>query len=96
MIVVLFLLLLCASFIYSVCACSRELGERHASCNVVLSMLLQLRLLRLLRVLVRTVAAAAAAADVCCHGFFEVGLPEAVNNHYETIGQPVEWSPLDL
>ena len=65
-IVVLFLILVCASFVYSVCACSRtygassrELGERHASCDVLLSLLLQLRLMR---VLLRTAADAAAAA----------------------------------
>ena len=68
----LLLLLLFAgveTFVYFVCACSRtygassrELGERHASCDVLLSMLLQLRLLR---VLLRTAAAAAAAAAAC-------------------------------
>ena len=70
------------------CACSRtygassrEPGERHASCDMLLSLLLQLRLLRLLRVLLRT--AAAAATVVCCHGFLKVGLPEAANDHYE-------------
>ena len=63
---------------------SRELGERHASCDILLSLLLQLRLVRLPRVLARTAAAAAAAgAAVCCHGFLKVGLPEAANNHYE-------------
>ena len=76
--VVLLLLLLCASvetFVYSVCACSRtygassrELGERHASCDTLLSLLLQLRLLRLLRVLIRT---ATAVAPVCCRRFFK-------------------------
>ena len=77
------LLLLCASigtFVYSVCACSRtygassrELGERHALCDVLLSLLLlQLRLLRLLRALLRTAAAAGAGAGaVCCHGFLK-------------------------
>ena len=73
------------------CACSRtygassrEPGERHASCDMLLSLLLQLRLLRLLRVLLRTAAAAAAAtAAVCCHGFLKVGRPGAGNNHYE-------------
>ena len=78
-IVVLLLLLLCVSietFVYSVCACSRiygsflsELGERHASCDILLSLLLQLGLLR---VLVRTATAAAAA--VCCHGFLKVAV----------------------
>ena len=91
----LLLVLLCASietFVYSVCASSRtygsssrELGERHVSCDILLSLLVQLRLLRLLRVLLRTAAAAtaAAAAAACCHGFLKVGLPEAANNHYE-------------
>ena len=83
------MLLLCASvetFVYSVCACSRtlgassrELGERHALCDIPLSLLRQLRLLR---VFLRTAAAAAAAA-VCCHRFVNVGLPEAAKNHYE-------------
>ena len=79
------------TFVCSVCTCSRthgassrELVERHASCDVPLSLLLQLRLLRLLRVLLRTAAAAAAAtAAVCCHGFLKVGRPGAGNNHYE-------------
>ena len=40
-------LLLCASFVYSSCsrtygASSRELGERHASCDILLCLLLQL------------------------------------------------------
>ena len=43
-------------------ASSRELGERHASYDVPLPLLLQLRLLWLLRVLLGTAAAAAAAA----------------------------------
>ena len=69
-IVVLFLLLLCAcSRTYG--ASSREKGERHTSCDIPRSLLVQLRLLRMLRVLLRTaaaaaaVAAAAAAAAVC-------------------------------
>ena len=51
------------------CACSRtqgaslcKLGERHASCDIHLSLLLQLRLLRVLRVLLRAAAVPAAAA----------------------------------
>ena len=103
-IVVLFLLLLCATFAYSVCACSRtygassrELGERHASCDTTLS--------------VATTAADASACTYsrccccclfcgCCEcfnvlppplccccccllSFLKVGLPEAANNHYE-------------
>ena len=67
-------------------ASSRELGERHASYGILLSLLLQLRLLRLLRVLLRTAAAAAAAAAVPCHGFLKVGLPEAASNHCERNG----------
>ena len=93
------------TFVYSVCACSRtygassrELRERHASCDILLSLLLQLRLLRLLRVLPRTAAAAAAAAAaapaaaaVYCRGFLEVGLPEAANNNYKVLASgPVE------
>ena len=81
-IVMLLLLLVCTTFVCSACACSRtygsssrELGERHASCDILRSLLRQLRLLR---VLLRTAAAAAAA--VCCHGFFKVGLQEAANN----------------
>ena len=80
--------LLCASFIYAVCSCSRtygassrELGERHASCDVLLFLLLQLRLLRLLRVLLRTAAAAVPSAAVCCLGFLKVSLPDAANTH---------------
>ena len=71
---------------FTLCACSRtygaslhELGERHASCDILVSA----ALLRLLRVLLRTAAAAAVAAAVCCHRFLKVGLPEAANNHYE-------------
>ena len=76
------MLLLCASVdnfrLLYVCVlgyvrCStRELGERHASCDILLSLLLQLRLRRPLRVFLRTAAAAAAsaaaaaAAAVCC------------------------------
>ena len=60
---------------------SREVGERHASCDIRLSLLLQLRLLQMLLVLLRTTAAAAAttaaAAAVDCHGFLKVGLLEA-------------------
>ena len=65
-------------------ASSRELGERHASYGILLSLLLQLRLLRLLRVLLRTAAAAAVAAAVCCHGLLKVGLLDAAKNRYET------------
>ena len=64
-IIALFLLLLCAcSRTYG--ASWRELGERHASCHILLFLLLQLRLLRLLRVLLRPAAAAAAAAAAVC------------------------------
>ena len=81
----------CAVLVSAVllCACSRtygaswrELGERHASCDILFSLLLQLRLLQ---VLLRTAAAAdAAAAAFCCCcllSFFKVGLPEAANIH---------------
>ena len=102
-IVVLLLLLLCVSietFVYSVCACSRiygsflsELGERHASCDILLSLLLQLRLLRLLRVLPRTVAVAA----VGCHGIFEDRSPGGgKQSRQNKRGQTVECSLLDL
>ena len=95
-IVVLFLLLLCASSRTYV-ASSRELGERHASCDTTLS--------------VATTAADASACTYsrccccclfcgCCEcfnvlppplccccccllSFLKVGLPEAANNHYE-------------
>ena len=50
-------------------ASSRELGERHASGDILLSLLLQLRLLPLLRVLLRTVAAASAAASAVVMDF---------------------------
>ena len=85
------MLLPCASvetFVYSVCACSRtygassrELGERHASCDIIVYLLLQQ--LRLLRVLLRTAVAAVAAVAVSCRGFSKVGLPEASKIHYE-------------
>ena len=99
-IVMLFLLLLCASFVYSVCGCSRtngtsslELGKRHASCDILLSLLLQLRLLRLLRVLPRTVAVAA----VGCHGIFEDRSPGGgKQSRQNKRGQTVECSLLDL
>ena len=42
------------------------------------------------------VAAAAAAAAVCCHGFSKVSLPEAANNNYEKMGQPVKCCRPDL
>ena len=83
-IVVLLLLLLCVwRLSFNLCACSRthgafsrKLGERHASCDMPLSLLLQLRQLRLLRGLLRAAAApAAVAAAVCCHATFESRSP---------------------
>ena len=65
MIVVLRLLLLCAcSRTYG--ASSRELGERHALCDILLFLLLQLRLLRLLRVSASTYCRRRRRRCCCC------------------------------